>query len=280
MEPRKRGQQQCEPAQAEGRVKRRRAEEERQVVIGRKNAEVHKGVFDSEHGTYGFIEEGESRRVFVMPSSCREWDKLPPIGTVVTFNVVRDVRTNMDRADNVRSSPDEATAERWRAKKSQKAEKRQQQGAEEGSAQKKQESKQHGGKTAKQVKGQSFAESRPEKPAEHENQGKGSNASHSSSQAGGKEEKASAAVEISDEDEKAEQNVETWPMTMSVVEKVAERMELPAKMVEAVNKALDQAKEEFARSYQAWKDIERSEERAKAQEEVLEVGVTPLQRAD
>ena len=73
-----------------------------------------------------------------------------------------------------------------------------------------------------------------------------------------------ADVVISDDDDKEKQKVETWPMTMSVVDKVAERLDMPAKVIEVVNKELNQAKEEFALAYEAWKDIEKSEERAKS----------------
>ena len=262
MELGKKRHQQGESAMASGRGKSRRVGEERQLVIGRKNAEVHKGVFDTVHSTFGFIEESEGRRVFVMPSSCKEWDKFPPIGAVVTFNIVRDVKTNKDRADNVRGVSDEETAERWRAKKLRKAEGQHQQGAEGTGTQEKQE---HRDKAVKQARVQSFAKGKSERLAERGVQEKGSGASRSSDQAG------DAAVEISDDDEKAKQDCETWPMTMSVVERVAERMELPAKTIEAVNKALGQAKAEFARSYQACKEIEKAEERAEALEEVVKL---------
>ena len=101
-----------EPASSKDEGKRKKIGHERQKVIGKRNAEVHRGVFDVAHCSFGFIEAKEGRRVFVMPSSCRDWEKFPPIGAVVSFGIVRDVKTNKDRADNVRCIKDEEVAER------------------------------------------------------------------------------------------------------------------------------------------------------------------------
>jgi cold shock CspA family protein len=78
---------------------RPRAEDLQEVPVRRT------GVIAKDKGGFGFIDQdGFEEEMFVLPPSCAGFDgKLPPIGTKVTFEVVKDGKTGRPRADDVQA---------------------------------------------------------------------------------------------------------------------------------------------------------------------------------